>query len=165
MINTKRYVINYTKFVTERIPEDFRFPEVIALALIVCSPIIFIYNLLILLRNFVLYNLSITPQVAYLEKMLNDRYDDSERRIYILDGNTYDPLFIYTEPELQPQFLYTEGEVGKPETFLYTEGEVSQFTFDFVVYVPLAVSFDETEMKTRISSFKLASKFFKIQKF
>jgi hypothetical protein len=165
MTNVKRYIINYTKLVTQRVPEELRFDDVIALLMVLVYPVVYIYNQLIAFRDFVKYKLSITPQVVYLEKMLNDRYDDTLRRIYILDGSSYDPIFIYTEAELQPQFLYTESETAKPKTDLFTDGEVGQFTFDFVVYVPADIEFIEIEMKTRIDEYKLASKFFKIQTF
>lgn len=165
MVNVKRYVVNFAKFVTERIPEELRFDDVIAFCNRIVEPLVSVYNQLIAYRDFVKYKLTITPQVVYLEKMLNDRYDNSLRRIYIEDGKTYDPIFIFTEPENQPVYLFTEAETGKPVQYLFTEGEVGQFTFDFIVFVPLDITFDVNEMSTRVKEYKLASKLFKIQTF
>lgn len=165
MINVKRYIINYTKFVVERIPEELRFDEVVAYVNKLTTPLVFVYNKLIAFRDSILYKLTITPQVCYLEKMLNDRYDNLLRRIYILDGNEYQALSLFVKAELKPLRLYRKSEVAKPKNRLFLKGEVSQFTFDFVVFVPLDVSFDENEIKALVSYYKLASKFFKIQTF
>lgn len=164
MINVKRYVINYSKLVTQRIPEELSVDEVINFVKVLVSPVVTLYNQLIAFRDLLLYKITITPQVVYLEKMLNDRYDNIERRIYIEDGLTYDPIYVYTEAELKPIYLYTESEMG-PGNFLFTQGEVSQVSNDFIVYVPLAVSFDVNEMTSLVSAYKLASKLFKIQTF
>jgi len=163
MINVNRYIINYTKFVTSRIPVKIRYPEIVAWVLWLALPIVVIYNLLIVFRNFVLYNLTITPQVVYLQKMLNDKYDDDERRIYIEDGISYLPLFLYTRGEENPVFIYRRSEANPK--YVFTRGEVGQSTNDFVVYVPNEVEFNEQEMRTLLTSFKLASKSFKISIF
>jgi hypothetical protein len=164
-VNVKRYIVNFAKFVTERIPLEFRFDDVIAFVNVIVSPIVAIYNKLLSFRDSILYKLTITPQVCKLEKMLNDRYDNGDRRIYIVDGSEYLPLFLFTKPELQPVFIYRKSETSKPKTFLNLKGEVSQFTFDFVVFVPVDVSFDENEMSALLNYYKLATKFFKIQTF
>lgn len=164
-MNVKRYIIDYAKFVVQRIPIELRIDEVMAYTKVLASPIVTIYNSLILFRVQLNYKILITPQVVYLEKMLNDRYDNLLRRIYILDGNEYAPIYLYRKAELKPIYLYRKSEVAKPKKYLYTKGEVGQFTFDFVVYVPLDVVFDENEMKALVNGYKLASMLFKIQTF
>jgi hypothetical protein len=164
-MNVKRYIIDYSKYVVQRIPVQIRFPEVIALLMVLALPIIFVYNGLIAFRNQLIYKLTITPQVVYLEKLLNDRYDDAQRRIYITDGNEYDPLYLYMKAELKPLTLYTKGEVLKPKKFLFLRGESGEFPYDFIVYVPADAVFDETEMTALVNGYKLAGMFFKIQTF
>ncbi|MBT1702967.1 hypothetical protein [Chryseosolibacter indicus] len=164
-VNVKRYIINYSKFVTERIPMEFRFDDVIAYVNVLVSPLVSLYNNLLPFRDQVTYKLNITSQVCFLEKMLNDRYDVVERRIYIRDGNEYLPTFIFRKAELQPLFVYTKGEASKPRVNIYRKGEVGQFTYDFVVCVPASVPYNEREMRALISYYKLASKFFTITTF
>jgi len=163
MTNVKRYDINYSKLINQRIPEPLRSPEMIAWITRLASPFTYLYSLILSFRQSTLYKLAITPQVVFLEKMLNDRYDSSLRRIYILDGQEYNPLYIYTVAEVKPVWLYTKGEVGKPQVDLFTKGEVGQFTFDFVVYVPVAISFDVNEMSSLVNTYKLAGKIYDIQ--
>lgn len=164
-MNLKRYVINYTKLVTQRIPFDLRFPEVVAYLMILAAPFIGLYNNFLLFRDQVIYKLTITPQVVYLEKMLNDRYDTTLRRIYIMDGQEYAQLFIYRKAELKPLFLYRKSEVAKPKNYLYVSGEVGQSTFDFVVFVPVEIPFDQNEISSLIESYALPSKDYNIQTF
>jgi len=163
MINTARYVINYAKLVTQRIPELLRFEDLIAFVQALVSPLVFIYNQFITFRLFIIYKLTITPQVVYMEKMLNDQYDSVLRRIYIKDGAIKAAVYLYTKAELKPKFLYTKPE-NKP-IYLYTKGESIGTTFDFVVYVPSDISFNSVEMSTRINNYKLASKIYSIQIF
>ena len=163
MTNVNKYIIDYTRLVVQRIPQEISFAEVINYVKILVSPVIDLYTSFIAFRTLLIYKLTITPQVVYLEKMLNDRFDNAERRIYILDGLTFDPIYLYTEAELQTVYLYTEAE--DDPIYLYTEGEVGSFTFDFVVYVPNAITFNLDEMIGLVRDFKLASKLFTIQTF
>lgn len=163
MINVNRYIINYTKLVTERIPQELRFDEVIALTLVFVSPVVLLYNLFTNFRNFVLYKIKITPQVCYLQKMLNDSYDISLRRIYLLDGVSQQAAYVYLESENKPTYIYTETE-SQP-LYIYLDGELLASGFDFVVFVPKTVSFQVNEMTARINDYKLAGKYFKIQTF
>lgn len=163
MTNTKRYDIDYVKFATERVPVHVQEPEHNAWVVRLISPFVSIYTWLLSLRQTTLYRLAITPQVCYLEKLLNDRYDNTLRRITIIDGNQYDALPVYTKPESKPVYFYLKSETLKPKVYLFTKGEVSPFTFDFVVRVPAAVVFNLNEMSALVQQYKLAGKIFSIQ--
>lgn len=58
-----------------------------------------------------IYRLGITPQVCYLEKMLNDRFDNTARRIFILNPVIKDITYIYTDAENKPVALYTDAVI------------------------------------------------------
>lgn len=163
MTNTKRYDIDYVKFATERVPVHVQEPEHNAWVVRLISPFVSIYTWLLSLRQTTLYRLAITPQVCYLEKLLNDRYDSSLRRITIIDGREYNPLFIYLDLENKPVYFFLKSEIAKPKVYLYTAGEAGQFTFDFIVVVPVAISFNLNEMIALLQQYKLASKIFSIQ--
>lgn len=163
MTNLKRYDINYAKVVTERLPEPIRTTEVIAWISRLCDPFVYIYNLVISFRQAKLYELSITPQVCFLEKMLNDRYDNTLRRIYIKDGQRFDAVYDYLAAEAHTDYLYLQSEGHADYDFL--QGEIGAFSFDFVVFVPSSIIFDINEMNGLVNNYKLASKFFTIQTF
>jgi len=162
-MNVNRYNINYTRLVKQRIPVQISMPNLIALALSCSVPFVYTHTLLMSFRNLILYKLTITPQVVYLEKMLNDRYDTSARRIYIADGKEYTPIFLFRKEELKRIFLFRKSESGFLQRYLYTRNETGQFTYDFIIHVPAIVSFDLNELKALVNIYKLASKTFKIQ--
>lgn len=165
MININRYIINYTRLVTERLPDvEIRTAEMLAYCLVLVGPFVTVYNSLLTFRQFLQYKLSITPQVCYLEKMLNDQYDNTERRIYIDDATLVEGIFIFQEEEEEPLFIFTEAEVTKPKTFLFTEGETSGAGLnDFIVYYPAGLLFNMNELVSLVNQYKLASKKFTVQ--
>jgi hypothetical protein len=162
-VNVKRYVIDYVKYVTRGIPETFQLPIVVSLVLVISAPVVLVYNLLLAFRNQILYKLMITPQVVYLEKMLNDRYDTEERRITITDAKEYNAVFIFKKIELKPVFLFLKSEVGFLSTFFYLKNETGQFTWDFIVNVPVLVDFNMNELTALVNTYKLPAKTFKIK--
>lgn len=101
-----------------------------------------------------IYILAHNSQVCYLRGALNDRFDNEQRRIQIIDGNKYQRKYIYTDEEQKPKFLgiiYIHGD----EDYLDTG-------VDFIVQVPNDIIFNINEMKGLIDFYKLASKRYKI---
>jgi hypothetical protein len=162
-MNVKRYDINYTRLVKQRIPVQISLPKLTALALSFAVPFVYTHTMLTNFRNLILYKLTITPQVVYLEKLLNDRYDTIERRIYIADGKEYTPTFLFKKEELKRVFLFRKSESGFLQRYLYTKNETGQFTYDFIIHIPVMVAFDMNELTALVNIYKLASKTFKIQ--
>jgi hypothetical protein len=109
----------------------------------------------------VLYRISITPQVCYLEAAINDRYDYVERRIFIEDGEEHEPVPLYRKVEGKAQVLYKKGE-GAP-LVLYTKAETSKFSADFTIHIPADVNFNISELNAFVESYRLASKTFKVK--
>ena len=104
----------------------------------------------------------ITPQVCYLQRMLNDAYDFTLRRIVIDDAIWHLPWFLYTENELKPEYFFKESE-NNP-AYLYTDGESGQALNDFVVLVPGSINFSEPEMRGNIDSYKLFGTTYTVQR-
>lgn len=130
---------------------------------VLIKPIVTIYNSFLLYRQAKLYDLMITPQVCYMEAMLNDRFDISQRRIFIDDAVQQPPVYLYTEAENHPLYLFTEAE-DDPE-YIYTEGEGADYGNDFVVWVPAAISFNAIEMRAMVMRKRLPGMRFTIQTF
>lgn len=162
-MNERIYTINYRKLVVWLVPQLLRKARMVAWLMALVSPMVWIYNQLLGLRKIILYKLTITPQVVYLEKMLNDRYDTSDRRIYINDGQEYTSLPVFQREEAKPVFMFRKTEEGVLQTLLYTKSETAQFTYDFIIHIPVFVSFDVNELTALVNSYKLAGKSYKIQ--
>jgi len=101
-----------------------------------------------------IYILAHNSQVCYLRGALNDRFDNEQRRIQIIDGNKYQRKYIYTDEEQKPRFL---GII-----YIHGDEDYSDTGVDFIVEVPNDIIFNINEMKGLIDFYKLASKRYKI---
>lgn len=159
-MNSKIYNIIYSKLVQWLTPAMLRRPFLLAWINVCVSPVSYVYNNLLRFRTLKLYQLSITPQVCYLQKLLNDQYDYISRGIRIIDALDADPLYIFLTLENKPVGLFTSVE-GRPVA-LFSSGEASDLKDDFIVIVPFSVTFNSEEMSSLIKTYKLGSKQFKI---
>jgi len=160
-VNNAIYNIIYSKLKIWLTPIFLRNPILVAWLGIIISPVVYVYQDLLLFRTQKLYELAITPQVVYLQKLLNDRYDYVERRITIVDAIDQEPIYFFKRTELKPVTIYNMGE-NEP-VYVYTRGEVSSMKNDFIVKVPIDVVFNFNEMTSLVQTYKLPSKQFKIQ--
>lgn len=127
------------------------------------APIIALHNQFMSYRKAKLYEIKMNYQVCYLEAFLNDRFDSIARRIYIDDAQTVEQIYLYQDEEEKPIYLNQESE--NDPVYLYTEGEtLGDYLNDFIVYVPVSVVFNESEMRAMITT-KLAGKRYKIELF
>lgn len=146
------------------VPKRIRKTRTMAFLRLLVSSFIFIYQDFVRFRSATLYDLMITPQVCYLETMLNDRWDSTLRRIYITDGAEYPALYLYQDAELQEIDLYRDQE-SQPK-YLFTDGEVDGSVLDdFIVMVPVTVLFSAATMRSLVLLKRLPGMKFKIQTF
>lgn len=160
-MNGNIFIVNFKKLVVWLLPAPLRRPVQSSWLMALIGPVIKLYNGFLAFRSAVIYQLTITPQVCKLEKMLNDRYDNQLRRIYIEDAIEKEPWFLYLKVEAKRMFLYTKSEASAPQ-YLYTKSETVQFGVDFVINIPVFVVFDINEFKSLVKKYKLASKTFKV---
>lgn len=154
--------INYHKLIRLLMPPRLRKVVHIAWLHSLTYPVNMLYQQYRRNRDANLYRLSITPQVVYMEKLLNDRYDRSNRGIRIADAVSNEVTLIYQEEESKPKFLYTESE-AQP-IYIFTESEIGNEPVDFYVLVPGTVPYNDAEMSALIDTYKLAGIAYKIQK-
>lgn len=162
-MNVNIYNIDFTKLVKWWTPLPLRKTFWLTLLGVLVYPIVQLYQLFLLYRTAVLYDLMITPQVCYLESLLNERYDFTLRRIFIDDVVEQAPLYIYEDAETKPIDLYTVAEDSPVD--LYTDTEGGDYADDFIVWVPVALTFDPIEMRSLVQLKRLPGMKFKIQTF
>lgn len=162
-ISDNTYSVNWNKLISWLTPSVLFKPKIFALLKSIVAPISLLQGEFIGYRYQVNYELSITGQVCRLEKLLNDRYDPVDRRIYISNGNPSPKKFAFKQNEFVPQPVYTEPEnVGY---FIFQEGEITQQTYHFNVNVPVGLAFDENEFKSVLNAFKMPAKKYTIETF
>lgn len=162
----KRYFeISYHKLIRFLLPTFLRDSPVITILGSVTTEFDNLHKLFKVTRENNLYDLSITPQVCYLEKALNDRFDKEQRRIYITDGIVIPKTYLFIKPENIKLYLFTKQENKPIELYTKTDYELNDYAssdYDFIVNVPSDVVFEEKEMGALLDRYKLASKSYSI---
>jgi hypothetical protein len=154
-VNNKIYDIDHNKLVTWITPGKIQKPRFLNLLKSLVYPVISLYLSFRRYRTAKQYQLKITPQVCYLEMMLNDRYDYVLRRIRIVDSIDRPALSIFTKDELKPVYLGSK--------YIYTSGEAGTIKDDYIVLVPSTIVFETAEMLSLLKSYQLAGMKPKIQ--
>jgi hypothetical protein len=161
--NRNIYNLDPERFAHMMVPVKWRLKGLMAWIKALSATWADLWNRFQLFRTQVKYNLLITPQVCFLERALNDKYDPVQRRIFIADGSENDPVFLYMRAELKPVNLFKRSE--DLPVYMVKRTETAVFGVDFTVNVPLAIVFDQNEMRTYVSIYKLATKNFSIEIF
>jgi len=159
--NRQIYNIDFSKLVIWFTPESWRTKRLNVWMQAMASTWNDLYNRFMVYRMGVKYRLKITPQVCFLERALNDRYDVVERRIRIIDAPEFLPLVLFRKSENKKLVLHRKSE--DIHQVLYTKSETAQFSVDFIVQIPITVAFDMDELKAFLTGLKLVTKTFKVQ--
>ena len=114
------------------------------------------------------YELDFTGQVISLERLLNDKYDNVDRRIFISQEKA-DEVFFFDDDDLNPAneiFLFDDNNVnvGSENAFFFFSDSSGLLT-DFIVNIPNTVVFSESELRVLVNKYKLAGKNFSINLF
>lgn len=127
------------------------------------QPLIELYAIFSSYRIQALYTLSFTGQVIYLEKLLNDTFNNGGTEIFIEDGILKIAPFLFnTAEDADPFYVFNTGETSEDNLYIYNTAEYTG-NLDFIVKVPAALVFDENQMKSLINKYKLAGKNYTIQ--
>ena len=94
---------------------------------------------------------SITPQVCFLEKMLNDKYDKEQRRIRIEDPEVIEGRFFFPHTDTPDKKFY----FGKKAYFV-KDTRYNNTDLRFIVVLPVSIEATD-EMRALIDRYKLAS--------
>jgi hypothetical protein len=162
MVSSNFFNVDLKQQVRWNTPRRRRTPVLLALLYALAYSVTQTLNSLLIFRDAKKYQLMITPQVCYLERMLNDRFDFTLRRIVIDDADWHLPNFIYQEGENHP--VYMSQEVENAPVYMFTEGEAGAIHDDFVVLVPISIIFSDPEMKSLLDQYKLAGTKYTIQR-
>jgi hypothetical protein len=107
-------------------------------------------------RDKTLREAKMTPQIAYLEHFLNDRYGTGSQ-IFISEGYLLGPWCWYGGPPAGEVDFYAV----EPDNYCYSDNVVSEI--DFVVNIPRSVEDQTQQIAAMVQKYKLAGKSFIIQ--
>jgi hypothetical protein len=152
--------IDFNELVKQLVPVRLRRPKTMRWLRCLMVPIAELHATFASNRRDNLYWARHNTQVVYLQAVLNDTFDPSLRGIYITDGNTTDPVYIFLKPEDHPRQLPLAAEAaiyGNP-LWLYTAAECAGSEFCFVVKVPTALTYDLVRLRALTDKYRLPGK-------
>ncbi len=159
------YNIDFDRFVWQLLPVRRRKAAMFAWLRSLIAPCRDLYTRFLGKRAADLYYVSHNGQVASLEAVLNDWFDNDLRRITITNPVYADPLYLYRKEERKPVSLGKASESAQPygNKHLWLRSEL--FTLDSVLFnvnVPNAVTlmagYDERKLIALIYKYRVAGK-------
>jgi hypothetical protein len=107
-----QFKIDYSRLTLLLVPSFLRSSRILLLLRAAIQGVDSAYGKFTTNRSDNLFRLSNNSQVCYLEHVLNEKYDKTNRKIYIDDYSAYGTLsYIYTEiPEHQDDHMYVYSE-------------------------------------------------------
>lgn len=98
------------------------------------------------------YNLLFNGQVLNLEHILNNKFDNTNRGIYITDAINVDQVYLFNTAELNEiTYIYNTSEISIP-VYINNESEVQNA--DFVVNIPSGVVFNIDQLKFYVNKYR-----------
>lgn len=150
------YKVDYNRLAVLMLPTFLRKPILVGYVQSLLVPIDKLFYNWSIFRNENLYKVHHNGQICKLRKALNDRFDPSERRIYIGDGNRFERQYLYTTGENKPRYLGI--------MFLYQNSDYADTGVDFIVYAPKEIiNALPYELKAQIEFYKSGGKRYKIE--
>lgn len=104
------------------------------------------------------YRVNHNGQVCYLQKMLNDKFDNSLRRIKVQNVKPKEQLWVYQPEDEKPVYVY--DEIDHP-VYVYNKEDYYN-EFDFEVLIPPFLNTQINLMKVQINYFQIYSKNYQI---
>lgn len=124
------YNVNWLAFARIFLPWFMRKDKWKGLLDTLLTPFVAFHNDFVSNRNRVRYNMAFNGQTMNLEHVLNDRWDNNLRGIYIDTVPSIVGLYIYNKPEMKPKvYVYRKWDAAHT----YVQGEYAQY--DTGVYV------------------------------
>jgi len=128
------------------------------------NPVEKLYNAYLQFRTEKLYQMSHNSQVVYLEKVLNDQFDNDLREIRIQNSPLLEPVWHYDKQDNKPVW-YFDKQDNLPVWFR-DQASFNDYNSDFEVIIPARltpgtpeeVEKFETEVKLLVDYYKLYSK-------
>jgi hypothetical protein len=129
------YNINWRTFIVLNLPAFLRKTKTIKFLEVIFKPIMWLHLAFLEFRTQALYKVNHNSQICYLQAVLNDSFDSTQRRIIIRNAILREPLWFYEPEENRPVLFYEESD-NKP-VYFREEIEFVGDGADFLVLVPI----------------------------
>lgn len=153
---TNVFVMQWYRFVESLVPNLVKKSLLLAFINSAFAPIRSKYEVFLQWKAESDYKVQHNGQICYLHKLLNDHFDDFERRIIVENTPPRETLNVYYPQENRPIYAYNE-----PPFYLYNEDDYYN-EFDFTVYIPEQLVTQTHLIQNELEFYKLYSKNYQI---
>jgi hypothetical protein len=158
MIPEAIYTIDWNIFLQMYVAGIRQRPKHTELLLVFISKIADLQQELQNFRNESVYKVSHNASVGLLEKVMNDKFDQNQRRIYIRNVQRIEDLRLYTFPQEKQIGIRTDTPVG-----LRTGSIFNPESPDFKVFIPLDIQpVNATELEGLIIQIRAQLDYYKL---
>lgn len=158
------YTIDWLKFIVSNIAIDLRQRIHIVWLWVSFAGIRELHDRLLQFRLDTLYDAGINGQVVKLERMLNDTFDNSLRRIYIDDGERFEGANFYSF-YLDKSFSFFSHNHDEVVSIYSFGSQGDAVDTDFIVFVPSGLVYDTVLMTAKVKAKKILGRSFTIQEY
>jgi hypothetical protein len=156
--------INFFHIVKDYLSELFEKPKHLNFLKAFVKPLSSTNQNFINFKNDIIYKISFTGQVIYLERLLNNKFDPVNRAIFIRDGNTLDRIYLRQIVEKRPPLYLRRKSESKP-IYLRRKSEYDAL-YDFIVCIPTTISLTnalKAQMSAEIDFYRQAGMTYQIK--
>lgn len=148
--------INFRRFIVNMLPVKLRTISLYALIYSLFNGIVDIYNRLTAYSDTISYKLKHTSQVWSIQKVLNDEFDPSARRIRVTDSGDAEVILLNMDADQMPVLLDSDGY---DPILLHADSNYFASGFDFIVDVPFTIDQGQIyRLRTLVDYYRLAGK-------
>lgn len=153
--------INWSLFITWLLPNDLRKVRIVRYLIALVNTVKELHYDFLQFYDDTLYEIKINGQTIKLERVLNDKFDPIQRRIYISDGDYYHPPIFYEEYKNLPVIFFNENNEDNP--IFYSINSIDNLvSFNFFVNIPADVWHDRTRVRALVNKYKIFGRTFDI---
>lgn len=155
------FSVNWLNFIKQLTPPALRQLLFMEFMFALIKPLRELYATFLAQRAQWLYDLSFSGQVIYLEKLLNNKYNNGAEAytlgiptgIYITDSpQLLTPVWLWNKIEDRPPLILYNKAEGKAPVYLWNQSEYDA-QIHFIIHVPIAV-FDITVDLVKLAQLK-----------
>ena len=136
-MTSRIFDINFYRFFIWNLPVFLRTTVRMAWLKVIAYPVFNIYYRLLNFRKASLYKMLHNSQVVYLQKVLNDKFDATDRRIKVKNSDILEPVWHYDAQEQKPVYYYDTAD--NVPVYFRSQSELYELNSDFEVVIPLAL--------------------------
>ena len=163
-MTSRIFDINFYRFFIWNLPTLLRTTVRMIWIKTIVSPVWNIYDRLLDFRRASLYKMSHNSQIVYLQKVLNDKFDYTDRRISIRNSDILEPVWHYDAQEQRAVYYYDTAD--DVPVYFRSQAYFERLNADFEVIIPLAlkpatqpkVEVFELQVSLLVDYYKLYSK-------